>query len=134
MNDSTAQHDYAPEAAPVPAATFQEPAIPGAETYAEQLATAARADAYQRRQLAQAAAPAGEVPATPAPAPSGPTPILEGTFAIFLTPTDEIVVAYRPRGADDDKRFVVPAFVVRMATQQSGQTPQEIFQALKEGM
>ena len=99
----------------------QEPApLPGADAYAAQLAAVA--------------APTGEVPATPPPPPSGPVPLLEGTFAIFATPTEEIVVAYRPRGATEDKRFVVPSFVVRMATQQSGHTPTEIFQALKEGL
>lgn len=140
MSENTADHEYAPDAPAVPAATFQEPEIPGAVSYMDAMAVAARADDFRRHQLAQAApqrvaAVAAKHPA-PAPAeqPAGPVPVLEGTFAIFVTPTEEIVVAYRPRGADDDKRFVVPAFVVRMATQQSGHTPTEIFEALKEGM
>ena len=133
MSESTTEHHYAdgPPPAAVPPATFQEPhpelaesrfhgvpPLPGAEEYA--------------RQLAAAAAPTGEVPAEPAP-PAGPVPILEGTFAIFLTPDESIVVAYRPRGAEEDKRFVLPAFIVAMATRQSGHTPTEIFQALKDG-
>jgi len=117
--------------------------LPGAEEYARQLQAATcpnqgticqddRKCAVCPRRPA-AAAPTGEVPADPPPAPGGPVPILEGTFAIFLTPDESIVVAYRPRGADADKRFVLPAFIVAMATRQSGHTPTEIFQALKDG-
>ncbi len=141
MSESTTEHNYAGP----PPATFQEP-VPGADTYAAQLAAAAlHPDDPAFRHLdgspsqipkppALLAAPTGEVPATPPPPANGPTPELEGTFAIFLTPDDSIVVAYRPRGATDDKRFVVPAFVVQMATRQSGSSPREIFDALKEGM
>jgi len=116
--------------------------LPGVEEYARRLADATqRPDDPQFRHLDGSpsqipkvpAAPSGEVPADPAPAPGGPVPILEGTFAIFLTPDESIVVAYRPRGADADKRFVLPAFIVAMATRQSGHTPTEIFQALKDG-
>lgn len=73
-------------------------------------------------------------PAAAAAVAAPPVPLLEGTFAIFVTPEESIVIAYRPRGADEDKRFIVPSFVVKMATSQSGQTPTEIFDALKEGM
>jgi hypothetical protein len=121
-------------------------ALPGADAYAAQLAAAARhPDDPKFRHLDGspsqiprdvddfAPAPTGEVPATPPPPAGGPVPILEGTFAIFLAPDEAIVVAYRPRGADDDKRFVVPAFIVSMATRQSGYTPAQIFDAIKEG-
>jgi hypothetical protein len=128
------------------AARKVEQLLPGADAYAAQLAAAAHhPDDPKFRHLDGspsqiprdvddfAPAPTGEVPATPPPPAGGPVPILEGTFAIFLAPDESIVVAYRPRGADDDKRFVVPAFIVSMATRQSGYTPAQIFDAIKEG-
>ncbi len=99
--------------------------VPGTEEYAEALQAAVNrhpaGTALQERE------PAPEV--TP-----GPSPVLEGTFAIFVTPEESIVVAYRPRGADEDKHFVVPAFLVAMATQQTGHTVHDIVAGLKEGM
>lgn len=69
----------------------------------------------------------------PAPqAPAGPEPVLEGTFAIYVTPEEALVVAYRPRGAAADKQFVVPAFLISMATQRSGHSLADVVKGLKE--
>lgn len=66
------------------------------------------------------------------PAPAGPEPVLEGTFAIYVTPDQALVVAYRPRGAAADKQFVVPAFLISMATQRSGHSLADVVKSLKE--
>ena len=138
MSDSTARHDYTPP----PPATFQEPDVARGLTTREVINRQAEgsdvADVLLdgRRLLLDAVegnAPTGEVPAEPAP-PAGPTPVLEGTFAIFVTPEESLVVAYRPRGAEADKHFVVPAFLIAMATQQTGHSVQDIVAGLKEGL
>lgn len=126
MSDSTAQHDYTPP----PPATFQEPVE---ATWARVQAGLREVNTAAAKVEALVQAPTDEVPADPAP-PAGPTPLLEGTFAIFVTPEESIVVAYRPRGADADKHFVVPAFIVGMASQHSGHSASEILKALKEGL
>lgn len=133
MSDSTAQHDYTPP----PPATFLQPG--DLKGYMQEFRKVANSTADVNpidgppAGLDGVQAPTDEVPADPPPA-AGPTPLLEGTFAIFVTPEESIVVAYRPRGADADKHFVVPAFIVSMASQHSGHSAADILKALKEGL
>lgn len=109
MSDSTTRHDH--PADPLNP-FFREPQL---------------ADGYGR--LAAAVAEPDPIP--PA-APAGPEPVLEGTFAIYVTPEEALVVAYRPRGAPADKQFVVPAFLISMATQRSGHSLADVVKSLKE--
>lgn len=106
-------------------------------TTREVLAREARS-ARQAPQEAPAPAPAPQAPAEapPAPpaAPQGPVPALSGTFALFITPANGMVLAYRPEGADQDKHLEVPPFLVQMVARQTGHAPEDVLYALAEGM
>lgn len=69
----------------------------------------------------------------PAPA-AGPTPLVEGSVAIFATPDGSAVICFRARGAAEDKKMVLPPFLIDMACAQAGRTREELFSALREGL
>jgi hypothetical protein len=62
-----------------------------------------------------------------------PQPLLKGSFAIYITPEQAIVLAYRPEGTEETKQMVVPPFVIGMAARQSGQTAEELVAQLRKG-
>ena len=109
MSESTTRHDHAAEPAGLNP-FFREPQL---------------AAGYNALAAAVAHPPTVE-------APAGPEPGLEGTFAIYVTPDQALVVAYRPRGATADKQFVVPAFLINLATQRSGHSLADVVKGLKE--
>lgn len=126
MSDSTTRHDYTPP----PAATFQEPELQ--ENWAKVERGLAKTNAAADRVREAMQAPTDPVPAEPAP-PTGPEPLLEGTFAIYELPDESLIVVYRPRGANEDKRFILPAFLIQMATRQTGRTTADVIAAIREG-
>lgn len=129
MSESTTRHDHAAEPAGLNP-FFREPALD--ETWARvQERKSAVDEAYDRTAAALGAELAAGAPEPPA-APAGPEPVLEGTFAIYVTPDQALVVAYRPRGAVADKQFVVPAFLINLATQRSGHSLADVVKGLKE--
>lgn len=82
--------------------------------------------------------PAGPVPALQdafalAPPPAGPVPVLQGTFALFLTPGDDLVIAYRASDSSEDRRLMIPGFVLQMATSASGLTPADMIAKIRSG-
>lgn len=87
---------------------------------------------HPRGQPADAEAPQ-EPPAAP-PVPQGPVPFLRGDFALYATPDNALVLAYRPDGTPEDRQLVVPAFILDMAARQSGQTTAQLISRLKEGI
>lgn len=70
----------------------------------------------------------------PGPAPAGPVPFLRGDFALYATPDNALVLAYRPDGTSEDRQLVVPAFILDMAARQSGQTTAQLISRLQEGI
>jgi hypothetical protein len=74
---------------------------------------------------------------TPAPAPAAaaapPEAMLRGRFALFQLPDGGLLLVYRPDDSDDDRRVVIPSFVIAMATQASGGTPDELLARLRDG-
>lgn len=79
--------------------------------------------------------PEPQAPATAPAAPAdGPVPLLKGAFAVYVTPQNALVLAYRPEGTTEDKQLVVPPFIVDAAARQSGQTPQELLGRLTKGI
>ncbi|MFL6116757.1 MAG: hypothetical protein ACJ786_36185 [Catenulispora sp.] len=73
-------------------------------------------------------------PAPEDPAMLGPVPVLEGAVAIYVTPDQSAVIAFRPRGSSEDRKMVIPAFIIDMACRQAGRTPAELFTQLQEGL
>jgi hypothetical protein len=153
------QHDYAPErddeVQSVLAPQFVQPVFSlgggpaqfDAASYADgrgqvaaqfaQGVTAARqtlADAPQASQDAPEPVPTPQVPAETPPAPpaaaQGPQPLISGSFAVFVTPDQAIVLAYRPEGAADDKHLVVPPFIMNLVAQQTGHQAADVIKAL----
>lgn len=135
------QHDYAPERDPevqaVLAPTFTQPVFHlngqparfDAASYAD-----GRGGPQEPPEAPQTPQTPDEAPAAAPAAPQGPVPALAGTFALFVTPSNDIVLAYRPEGAIEDKRLVVPGIVVRMAAHQTGHQPEDLLRALSEAM
>lgn len=76
----------------------------------------------------------GHVPACPTLAPAGPVPVLQGTFALFVTPENAIVLAYRPEGATADKQLLVPPFITEMVARQTGHSVSDVLTALGEAL
>lgn len=71
---------------------------------------------------------------SPPPAPGGPpTPFLQGTFALYKTPDGGIVLAYRARGTEQDRQMAIPPFVLQMAGQASGLSPEAILTRIQSG-
>lgn len=72
-------------------------------------------------------------PDSPPGAPSGPVPFLTGKFALFRTPDGGIVLAYRLPDADSDQQLLIPPFIVSMAGQASGLSPDAILAKIQSG-
>lgn len=71
---------------------------------------------------------------TPAAPPADvPVPLIQGSFALFRTPDGGAVVAWRAKGSDEDKRFMIPGFIIAMAAKQSGLTPEQIIEKIQAG-
>ncbi len=136
MSDGTAQHDHTPDTAGLNP-FFREPQL--AAGYDTLAAAVAAPRVCQGGDYCDEVCPGlglgpcqPPAPAQAPQAPAGPEPLLEGTFAIYVTPQEALVVAYRPRGAQADKQFVVPAFLIAMATQRTGHSLADVVKGLKE--
>lgn len=70
---------------------------------------------------------------TPAADPPAPVPFLQGTFALYVTPGGGAVLAYRAKGSSDDKQLMIPPFILQMAAQSSGLSPDEILNRIQSG-
>lgn len=127
--DTAEVHQRAEAPALIP--TFTEPVLqqlPGVDAYARELQaahevttapTAAPPDATPRKDVTASGGAA-----------DGPTPVLAGTFALYVTPERAIVLAYRPEGANEDKQLMVPPFITEMAARQTGHRVEDILSAI----
>lgn len=67
-------------------------------------------------------APPMPPPAPPAPpvAPDGPVPILRGRISIYVLPDQSLVLVFRPDGETEDRRQVIPGYIVASAAAMGG--------------
>jgi hypothetical protein len=72
---------------------------------------------------------AGGLAAPPGP----PTPFLEGTFALYQTPDRALILAYRAKGTEEDRQLMIPPFILQMAGQASGLSPDDILSRIQSG-
>lgn len=73
-------------------------------------------------------------PFTPAePTPTQPLPLLEGTFAIFVTPNDQLLVVWCKKGEEKDNYLPIPPVVMHMASQVGGITLDDIKDKIASG-
>lgn len=63
-----------------------------------------------------------------------PEPLLSGSFAIFKTPQGGLVVAYRPKGDQDDKHLEIPATIISMASSMGGGSLEQMAAMLAGGL
>lgn len=61
--------------------------------------------------------------------PVPPTPMLQGSFALYEH-NGGYLVAWKKRGESETRRLPIPAFVITMAAQASGRTPQQVIDEL----
>lgn len=78
-------------------------------------------------------AAAGDTPPPAAAAPQGPVPFLQGSFALYQTPEGGAVLAYRAKGSSEDKQLMIPPFILQMAGQASGLSPEAILGRIQSG-
>lgn len=78
-------------------------------------------------------AAAGEPTQPAAAAPQGPVPFLQGSFALYQTPEGGAVLAYRAKGSSEDRQLMIPPFILSMAGQASGLSPDAILSRLQSG-
>lgn len=135
------QHDYAPERDPevqaVLAPTFTqpvfylngEPARFDASSYAD-----GRGGPQEPPEAPQTSQEPDQTPTAAPAAAQGPQPLLSGSFAVFVTPEQAIVLAYRPEGAAEDKHLVVPPFIMDLVARQTGHAPSDVIRALSEAV
>jgi hypothetical protein len=133
-------HDYAdaperdPELHAALSPTFQEPA----PTVAAVLRPVSKAVCAYCEGQPHNGGPCPKLANQPAPPEDpgmlGPVPVLEGAVAIYVTPDQSAVIAFRPRGSSEDRKMVIPAFIIDMACRQAGRTPAELFTQLQEGL
>lgn len=64
------------------------------------------------------AAPPASPPAVP-PA-DGPVPILRGRISIYVLPDQSLVLVFRPDGETEDRRQVIPGYIVASAAAMGG--------------
>lgn len=60
---------------------------------------------------------------------TAPTPMLQGSFALYEH-NGGYLVAWKKRGETETRRLPIPAFVITMAAQASGRTPQQVIDEL----
>lgn len=66
-------------------------------------------------------------------APAPPVPLLTGTFALFRTPDDGILLVWKKKGTTDDRRMPIPPFILKMAASQAGITTEEMIEKIGAG-
>lgn len=64
-----------------------------------------------------------------APAPAPPVPKVQGSFALYEH-NGGYIIAWKKRGETETRRLAVPAFVIGMAAQAAGRTPEEVINEL----
>lgn len=77
--------------------------------------------------------PDDDAAAATSPAAAGPVPFLEGGFAMYSTPDQGVVIAYKVKGSEENKQLMIPPFILTMAGQASGLDPAQIMDHLKSG-
>lgn len=63
--------------------------------------------------------PPAAPPAAP-PAVDGPVPILRGRISIYVLPDQSLVLVFRPDGETEDRRQVIPGYIVASAAAMGG--------------